>query len=68
MTRAEYEKLKDRDLLGEARLSCQILVTQDMTVEPLMRVTTMGWADPGPPPQPTVTPDPEWLSKDALDA
>lgn len=61
MTRAEHDKLDDRGLLGEVRLSCQIVVEADMTVEPLMRVEQMGWTDPGPPPEPTVTPEPEWI-------
>ncbi|MDE2729944.1 MAG: 2Fe-2S iron-sulfur cluster-binding protein [Bacteroidota bacterium] len=60
ITQAEYTKLVDRNLLGEVRLACQILVESDMTVEPLMRVSTMGWSDPGPPPEETVTPEPEW--------
>lgn len=63
MTRAEYEKLKDRDLLGTVRLSCQILTNDDMTVEPLMRVNEMGWPDPGPEPAPTITPEPDWLDR-----
>ncbi len=60
-TRAEYEKLKDRGLLGKARLACQIVVEGDMTVRPLMRVSEMGWADPGPPLAETVTPEPDWI-------
>ena len=60
-TRAEYEKLKERKLLGKCRLSCQILVEEDMTVRPLMLVDAMGWADPGPKLMETVTPEPEWL-------
>lgn len=63
MTRAEHDKLNERGLLGDVRLSCQILVEADMTVEPLMRVAAMGWSDPGPPPQPTVTPEPEWIKR-----
>lgn len=62
ITQAEHAKLVDRKLLGEVRLACQILVESDMTVEPLMRVSTMGWSDPGPPPEETVTPEPEWLT------
>jgi ferredoxin len=66
MTRAEYEKLKDRGLLGEMRLSCQILTDGAMTVEPLMRVQDMGWDDPGPEPEASITPEPEWLNRDEV--
>ncbi len=68
MTRAEHAKLKDRGLLGEVRLSCQILVKDGMSVAPLMRVAEMGWSDPGPPPEPTVTPEPAWFPEEALEA
>lgn len=64
MTRAEYDKLRERGLLGEVRLSCQILVTHDMAVTPLMRVEEMGWTDPGPPPARQITPEPDWLTPD----
>lgn len=68
MTRAEYDKLKDRDLLGAARLSCQIVVDRPMTVEPLMRVSEMGWDDPGPEPDPAVQPEAAWYPKSELEA
>ena len=48
MTQAEHAKLEDRGLLGEVRLSCQIAVDADMTVEPLMRVAQMGLDRPRP--------------------
>ena len=64
MTQAEHDKLEERDLLGEVRLSCQILVDRDMTVEPMMRVSEMGWSDPGPEPEPGITPEPEWIKRD----
>ena len=66
MTRAEYEKLKERDLLGEVRLSCQIVADRPMAVEPLMRVSEMGWSDPGPPPNPTVEPEARWFPREEL--
>lgn len=62
ITQAEHSKLVERKLLGEVRLACQIIVESDMSVEPLMRVSEMGWSDPGPPPEETVTPEPEWLT------
>lgn len=65
MTRAEHDKLDERGLLGEVRLACQIVVESDVTVEPLMVVSAMGWTDPGPPPEETVTPEPEWMDRPA---
>lgn len=61
MTRAEYDKLKTRDLLGEARLSCQILADHDMSLKPLMLQSEQGWSDPGPEPAPHIEPAPEWI-------
>ena len=66
MTRAEYEKLKERELLGEIRLSCQIVVDGPMTVRPLMRVEDMGWDDPGPETTAMVEPAAEWIPKNDL--
>ncbi len=63
MTRAECDKLEAAGHLGKIRLACQILVEGDMNVEPLMRVSTMGWTDPGPTPAETVTPEPEWIDR-----
>ena len=68
MTRAEYEKLQDRGLYGEVRLACQLVVDGDMTVVPLMRVSEMGWADPGPPPESSVTPLAEWVPRTELES
>lgn len=67
MTRAEYEKLRDRELLGEVRLSCQIVCDHAMTVDPLMTVAEMGWSDPGPPPSPEVEPEARWFSRSELE-
>ncbi len=61
ISRAEQDKLKASELLGEVRLACQILVEEDMTLKPLMMVEEMGWSDPGPPPEETVTPIPDWI-------
>jgi ferredoxin len=66
MTRAEYEKLKAVDLLGKARLSCQIVVDHDMSVKPLMLLEDQSWTDTGPTPDPEVKPLAEWLPKDIL--
>jgi ferredoxin len=63
MTRAELEVLESRNLLGQARLSCQAVCDRDMKVRPLMTVTSTGLDGPGPEPQPEITPEPEWVEK-----
>ena len=60
MTQAERERLEDRGLLGQARLSCQIACAGEMTVKPLMTVATSGSSDPGPKPAEEIAPPPEW--------
>lgn len=66
MTRAEHDKLVERELLGKARLSCQIVVDRPMRVEALVRVSDMGWSDPGPAPAPDVEPAAEWFPRDSF--
>jgi ferredoxin len=63
MTRAELEVLRKRNLLGEARLSCQALADHDMTVRVLMTVTSSGLDGPGPRPEEAITPEPEWVDR-----
>lgn len=63
MTEAEHNKLSEIEKLGEFRLSCQVLCDQDMTVEPLMLVSTTNYDDAGKRPQDNLTPDPEWTTK-----
>ena len=60
MTSAEKERLATRGLTG-VRLSCQILCDHDMTVRPIMHLAGSGRPDPGPTPEPTITPPPVWL-------
>ncbi len=60
MTRAEYAKLSEAGLLGQVRLSCQIVCDHDMSVRPLMTLESEGWSDTGPAPKPTVTPEAAW--------
>lgn len=61
MTQAEYNKLDLQDLLGTVRLACQILVEGDMVVKPLLTLHESGLPDPGPTPQATLTPEPQWV-------
>ena len=64
MTKAEYAILSTRELLGKARLSCQIVCDHDMSVKPLMtKENQPEWDTTGPTPQDTVTPEAEWFPK-----
>ena len=62
MTVAEKEKLAEKGLT-DVRRSCQCLVEQDMTVQLISRLEGSGRPDTGPPPEPTIQPEPEWTTK-----
>jgi ferredoxin len=62
MTAAEKQVLAAKGASG-VRLSCQIVCDHDMTVRAISRLTGSGRPDPGPTPQPTVQPPPEWITK-----
>ncbi len=67
LTRAEYDKLSERGLLGQYRLACQIVCDHDMSIaEVAMTKENQGWTDTGSAPEPTVTPDPTLYSMDLL--
>lgn len=66
MTRAEYDKLQERGLLGEVRLSCQLVADRDMHVAPLMRLDNQAWSDTGPEPADVVEPEAKWFPKQKL--
>jgi len=59
MTVAEQARLEQRGLVG-VRLSCQIVCDHDMAVRAISRLAGSGRPDPGPTPQPTIQPPPEW--------
>jgi ferredoxin len=66
MTQAELDKLRGDGKFGEFRLSCQVLCDHDMTVEPLLRVSTSEHDDAGRTPKPHITPkDVVWVDKPA---
>jgi ferredoxin len=67
MTKAEREKLAERELSG-VRLSCQILVEDDMEVRAISRLEGSGRPDPGPTPEPEIHPEPEWTTKQTSSA
>ena len=60
MTVAEKTRLEAKGLSG-VRLSCQIECDHDMTVRAISRLTGSGRPDPGPTPEPTIQPPPEWI-------
>jgi len=62
MTQAEKDKLAEQGLSG-VRLSCQLLVDQDMTVRAISRLEGSGRADAGGRPEDNIQPDPVWVSK-----
>lgn len=62
-TRAEYRKLEDAGLLGEVRLSCQVLVEHDMSVQVLKTLQSEGWPDTGPAVDPSLTPEAERFAR-----
>jgi len=60
MTVAERDKLQEKDLLGTARLSCQILCDHDMTLTPLQTESGTG-LEAGKAPAEQIEPDPAWV-------
>jgi ferredoxin len=59
MTAAEKDCLSARGLTG-VRLSCQIACEGDMTIRAISRLEGTGRPDPGPTPETSITPPPEW--------
>lgn len=62
MTKAEQEVLARKGVTG-ARLSCQMLCDHDVVVRAISRLTGSGRPDPGPTPEPVITPTPEWIPR-----
>lgn len=64
MTEAEHAVLSEKGLVGQVRLSCQIICDHDMSVEPgFLLENEEEWTDTGPPPETSITPDPVWIAK-----
>ncbi len=61
MTTAERDRLAEDGLIGQVRLACQIPCNQDMTVEPVWRLSTTEFIDSGRRPQDNITPEPVWV-------
>jgi ferredoxin len=63
MTQAEKDKLAEKGLMGQVRLSCQILCDHDMVVRAISTMTSSGLDDAGPKPEAHITPEPAWTTK-----
>lgn len=62
MTVAEHDKLTEKGLLGQARLSCQIECADGMAVTPLQTARATG-LEPGKTPAETIEPEPQWTTR-----
>jgi ferredoxin len=63
MTQAEKDKWKDKDN-GNIRLSCQMTVENDMTINVINTLESTGLEDPGDEPEVHITPEPKWVTID----
>lgn len=64
MTQAELAKLTERELLGTARLACQISCEHDMSLKVLMHLSeNPQMTDAGSDPETTITPEPVWVPR-----
>ncbi|MHA0033591.1 2Fe-2S iron-sulfur cluster-binding protein [Deinococcus sp. PESE-13] len=62
MTLAEHDKLQDKGLLGEARLSCQIECAEGMALRPVQTEQNSG-LERGKAPADVIEPAPEWTTR-----
>jgi ferredoxin len=73
MTAAEYNRLNQREIFGQFRLSCQVTTDHDMKLRTLMRADNQpDWNDDtGPTPEETVEPEAVWypinMIKESMD-
>lgn len=63
MTQAEQALLQMRDLLGEARLACQIYCDNDMKLRVTYTVSGTGANGAGGKPEEEITPEPVWVDR-----
>ena len=63
MTEAELDLLEGRDLLGEARLSCQIKAEGEMVLTPVLTKGSEGTTNAGDKPDPDIQPPPVWTDR-----
>lgn len=63
MTQAEFAALRMRDLVGQVRLSCQLLAEDDMKIRVLLTVSGSGANTAGGQPEEEITPEPTWIER-----
>lgn len=63
MTEAELDLLEGRDLLGVARLSCQIRAEGEMTFTPVLTLQSEDATNPGDTPETEIMPPPVWTER-----
>ncbi len=63
MTQGEMMALQMRDLVGKARLSCQIPCEDDMKVRPMLTVSDSNVNSAGGKPEEEITPEPVWIER-----
>jgi ferredoxin len=63
MTQAEHDKLEEKGLLGQYRLSCQMICNQDMELHAPMVLENQNWTDTGPQPDAEIKPEATWIKK-----
>ncbi|MDZ4765802.1 MAG: 2Fe-2S iron-sulfur cluster-binding protein [Chloroflexota bacterium] len=68
MTSAELERLQARNIVGQFRLSCQIVCDHDMRVDVVHTLSNSDLTDAGSRPADTITPDPVWIDTPAAPA
>ncbi len=61
MTAAELAKLEEKGMLGQARLSCQMLCSAEMQLTPLQTTHNSG-LEAGKTPAEQIEPEPVWLN------
>ncbi|WP_084050789.1 2Fe-2S iron-sulfur cluster-binding protein [Deinococcus hopiensis] len=66
MSLAEHDKLAEKELLGQVRLSCQIVCRGEMGLTPLQTVRSSG-LEAGKTPAEEIQPEPEWMPRETVD-
>ncbi len=63
MTAAERDRLAESGLVGQYRLSCQIVCDHDMALAWVNRLSESSYSDAGGRPQDEITPPAQWVPK-----
>ena len=68
MTRSEFVRLREAGLLDSHRLSCQLVVEDDMRVSSVMTKQNQGWPDTGPALDEHLVPESERFERAVLES